>query len=69
MLKCPICIGSILRMNRTITMSMKEFDRLEVVKKCANKTLPQANGSKQLSISERHLRRLVYNCGCMELMV
>ena len=59
MLKCPICIGSILVMNRTITMSRKELDRLDIVKRCADKTLSQDCGSKKLSISDRHLRRLV----------
>jgi len=40
-------------------MSIKELDRLDIIKKCADKTLSQDCGSSQLSISERHLRRLV----------
>jgi hypothetical protein len=40
-------------------MSIKELDRLDVIKKCADKTLSQNYGSKNLSISDRHLRRLV----------
>ena len=59
MLKCPICIGVILVMNRTVTMSIKELDRLDIVKRCADKTLSQDWGSKNLNISDRHLRRLV----------
>lgn len=40
-------------------MSIKELDRLEIVKKCANKELSQSNGAKQLNITARHLRRLI----------
>ena len=46
-------------MNRTVTMSIKELDRLDIVKRCADKTLSQDCGSKNLNISDRHLRRLV----------
>ena len=46
-------------MNRTVTMSIKELDRLEIVKKCTNKELSHSNGAKQLNITTRHLRRLI----------
>jgi len=46
-------------MNRIITVSIKELDILEVVKKCADKTLSQTIGSRQLSISDRHLSQLI----------
>ncbi|MEY8715547.1 ISNCY family transposase, partial [Francisella philomiragia] len=40
-------------------MSMKELDRLEVIKKCANKELSQTNGARHINITTRHLRRLI----------
>ena len=40
-------------------MSIKEIDLLEVVKKCADKVLSQANGARVLNISDRQLRRLI----------
>lgn len=46
-------------MEKTITMSNKELDKLEIVKKCATKDLRQSVGALQLGITERHLRRLV----------
>lgn len=40
-------------------MSIKELNRLEIVKKCTKKELSQSNGAKQLNITTRHLRRLI----------
>ena len=47
MLKCLICIGNILVMNRTITMSIKELDRLEVIKQRIYKTLSLKSAAKK----------------------
>lgn len=46
-------------MEGTITMSIKELERVEIIKKCSVKELPQKIASLQLSITERHLRRLL----------
>ena len=39
MLKCPIYDLGYLMTDRIITMSIKELDRVEIVKKCISKTL------------------------------
>jgi hypothetical protein len=37
-------------MNRTITMSIKELDRLKIIQKCIDKKLSQENGAKQRNV-------------------
>ena len=59
MLKCPIYDLGYLMTDRIITMSIKELDRVEIVKKCISKTLSQVSAAKYLNISDRQMRRLV----------
>ena len=40
-------------------MSIKEIDRLEIVKKCISKDLLQSVGASHLGLSERQMRRLI----------
>jgi hypothetical protein len=37
-------------MNRAITMSIKELDRLKIIQKCIDKKLSQENGAKQRNV-------------------
>jgi hypothetical protein len=46
-------------MGNLLTMSQKELDRLEIVKKIEEKRLTQAKGAKRLKISYRQMKRLV----------
>ena len=46
-------------MNDLLTMSQKELTRLEVIQRIEKKTLKQREAAEMLSISERHVRRLL----------
>jgi len=46
-------------MGELLTMSQKELDRLEVVKKIEGKRLTQVKGAKRLKISYRQMKRLI----------
>lgn len=46
-------------MGYLLTMSQKELDRLEIVKKIEEKRLTQVKGAKRLKISYRQMKRLV----------
>ena len=46
-------------MGGATTMSIKEIDRLEIVKKCISSDLLQSVGASHLCLSERQMRRLI----------
>lgn len=45
--------------NRTISLSIKEINRCEILKMAEEKRLTQREGAKRLKITERHFRRLL----------
>jgi len=45
--------------NRTITLTIKEINRCEILKMAEEKRLTQREGAKRLKITERHFRRLL----------
>lgn len=61
MLKCPIFVGDINKMEGLYTMSDKEIKRLEIIQKCISKELPRRIAEKILNIGDRQLRRLINN--------
>jgi len=48
-------------MDRTITMSIKEFDRVEIVRKCISKTLSQVSAAKYLNITDSEPNNKISN--------
>ena len=46
---------------RTLTMSIKEIKRCEIMKMANEKQITQREGAKRIGISERHFRRLLYS--------
>jgi hypothetical protein len=47
--------------NRTLTMSIKEIKRCEVLKMANEKQITQREGAIRIGVTERHFRRLLYN--------
>jgi len=49
-----------MRGKRTLTMSIKEIKRCEILKMAEEKKITQGEGAKQIRVSERHFRRLLH---------
>ncbi len=47
--------------NRTLTMSIKEINRCEILKMANEKQVTQREGAKRIGVTERHFRRLLHN--------
>jgi transposase len=47
--------------NRTLTMSIKEIKRCEILKMAEEKQITQREGGKRIGVTERHFRRLLHN--------
>lgn len=47
--------------NRTLTMSIKEIKRCEILKMANEKQINQKAGARRIGVSERHFRRLLHN--------
>lgn len=47
--------------NRTLTMSIKEIKRCEILKMTAEKRITQREGAERIGVTERHYRRLLKN--------
>lgn len=47
--------------DRTLTMSIKEIKRCEILKMADEKQITQSEGAKRICVTERHFRRLLYS--------
>ena len=47
--------------DRTLTMSIKEVKRCEILKMADEKQITQCEGAKRIGVTERHFRRLLHN--------
>ena len=47
--------------DRTLTMSIKEIKRCEILKMAEEKQITQREGAKRIGVTERHFRRLLHN--------
>ena len=45
--------------DRTLTMSIKEVKRCEILKMADEKQITQSEGAKRIGVTERHFRRLL----------
>ena len=47
--------------DRTLTMSIKEINRCEILRMADEKRITQCDGAKRINVTERHFRRLLHN--------